>query len=47
MSGDVGPEENPHKSFANARRLQKPFRISDVLGTLMEVFSRIPVTSKR
>jgi PAS domain S-box-containing protein len=47
MSGDVGPEENQHKSFANARRLQKPFRISDVLGTLMEVFSRIPVTSKR
>jgi two-component system NtrC family sensor kinase len=47
MSGDVGGDESIHKSFANARRLQKPFRISDVLATLMEVFANVPVTSKR
>jgi len=27
------------------RRLQKPFRISDVLNVLMTVFSRVPAGS--
>jgi CheY-like chemotaxis protein len=47
MSGDVGGDESLHKSFANAPRLQKPFRISDVLAILTEIFARVPVSSKR
>jgi PAS domain S-box-containing protein len=47
MSGDVGGDESTHKSFANAPRLQKPFRISDVLAILTEIFTRFPVSSKR
>jgi PAS domain S-box-containing protein len=45
MSGDVFTEQD--KGPSDARRLQKPFRISDVLNLLMEVFVRVPVGSKR
>ena len=44
MSGDVGGESS---SVAANRRLQKPFRISDVLNILMAVFSRVPAGSGR
>jgi PAS domain S-box-containing protein len=47
MSGDVGADEHIHPSFARARRLQKPFRVSDVLAVLSEVLARVPVGSKR
>jgi len=45
MSGDVFTEEG--KGPADARRLQKPFRISDVLNLLMEVFVHVPVGSNK
>jgi PAS domain S-box-containing protein len=44
MSGDVGGASS---SVAANRRLQKPFRISDVLNILMAVFSRVPAGSGR
>ena len=47
MSGDVGGADDEHEGLATARRLQKPFRISDVLRVLMELFALAPVTSKR
>jgi len=47
MSGEVVEEGQGSSASASHRRLQKPFRISDVLNTLMVVFSRIPVSSKR
>jgi PAS domain S-box-containing protein len=45
MSGDVFTQEG--KGPADARRLQKPFRISDVLNLLMEVFVHVPVGSNK
>ena len=45
MSGEVVEEGQGSSASASFRRLQKPFRISDVLNTLMVVFSRIPVGS--
>ena len=42
MSGDV-EEAQGSRGVADYRRLQKPFRISDVLNTLLDVFSRAPV----
>ena len=45
MSGDVFTEEG--RGPTDARRLQKPFRVSDVLNLLMEVFVHVPVGSKR
>jgi PAS domain S-box-containing protein len=46
MSGDVlGDEAEP--GFNLARKLQKPFRISDVLNVLMDVFVHVPSGSKR
>jgi len=42
MSGEVVEEGQGSSASASFRRLQKPFRISDVLNTLMYVFSRIP-----
>ena len=47
MSGDVAGSDEEHEGLATARRLQKPFRISDVLRTLMELFALAPVASKR
>jgi PAS domain S-box-containing protein len=43
MSGEVVSEGEGSSASTSFRRLQKPFRISDVLNTLMVVFSRIPV----
>jgi PAS domain S-box-containing protein len=43
MSGEVLLEGEGSSASTSFRRLQKPFRISDVLNTLMVVFSRIPV----
>jgi PAS domain S-box-containing protein len=45
MSGEVITEGAGSSASTSYRRLQKPFRISDVLNTLMVVFSRIPVGS--
>ena len=45
MSGDVVGDGQDSSASASYRRLQKPFRISDVLNTLMVVFSRVPATS--
>jgi two-component system NtrC family sensor kinase len=47
MSGDAVEEGQGSDSFASSRRLQKPFRISDVLNTLMAVFSGIPAGSSK
>jgi DNA-binding response OmpR family regulator len=44
MSGDLMSEDNSSLTPA-ARRLQKPFRISDVLHILSEIFSPSPVQS--
>ncbi len=44
MSGDLMSEENSILPSA-ARRLQKPFRVSDVLHILTEIFSPSPVQS--
>jgi PAS domain S-box-containing protein len=46
MSGDVLGDEGQSDSRL-ARRLQKPFRISDVLNILMDVFVHVPSHSKR
>jgi PAS domain S-box-containing protein len=45
MSGDVVGAGQGSSATDSYRRLQKPFRISDVLNTLMVVFSRVPVGS--
>ena len=47
MSGDVAGEGQGSSAMASVRRLQKPFRISDVLNVLMTVFSRVPAGSGR
>ena len=47
ISGDVVEEGQGSSASDSYRRLQKPFRISDVLNTLMVVFSRIPAGSSR
>jgi PAS domain S-box-containing protein len=47
MSGDVAGSDDEHEGLATARRLQKPFRISDVLRILMELFALAPESSKR
>jgi len=47
MSGEVIEDGQGSSASASYRRLQKPFRISDVLNTLMVVFSRVPVSTKR
>jgi PAS domain S-box-containing protein len=47
MSGDVVGAGQGSSATDSYRRLQKPFRISDVLNTLMVVFSRVPVGSGR
>jgi PAS domain S-box-containing protein len=44
MSGDLMSEDNSNLPPA-ARRLQKPFRVSDVLHILTEIFSPSPVQS--
>jgi len=46
MSGDLMSEDNSDLSPA-ARRLQKPFRVSDVLHILTEIFSPSTVPSSR
>jgi PAS domain S-box-containing protein len=46
MSGDV-LGDGAHPEIENARKLQKPFRISDVLNILLDVFVHIPAGSKR
>jgi len=46
MSGDV-LGDGAHPEIEKARKLQKPFRISDVLNILMDVFVHIPAASKR
>jgi two-component system NtrC family sensor kinase len=47
MSGEVIVEGQGSSASDSYRRLQKPFRISDVLNTLMFVFSRIPAGSSK
>ena len=47
MSGEVIAEGEGSSASTSYRRLQKPFRISDVLNTLMVVFSRIPAGSSK
>jgi PAS domain S-box-containing protein len=46
MSGDVGGDE-AQTGHTMAHKLQKPFRISDVLNVLMDVFVHVPSGSKR
>ncbi len=46
MSGEVIAEGEGSSASTSFRRLQKPFRISDVLNTLMVIFSRVPVGVK-
>ena len=47
MSGEVIEEGQGSSASASYRRLQKPFRISDVLNTLMVIFSRVPTTTSK
>ena len=47
MSGDVVEEGDGSSASHSYRRLQKPFRVSDVINTLMLVFSRVPAGSTR
>jgi PAS domain S-box-containing protein len=47
MSGEVLAEGLGSSASHSYRRLQKPFRISDVLKTLMVVFSHVPVVSSK
>jgi PAS domain S-box-containing protein len=47
MSGEVIEEGQGSSASDSYRRLQKPFRISDVLNTFMVIFSRIPVGSTK
>ena len=47
MSGEVLAEGLGSSASISYRRLQKPFRISDVLNTLMIVFSHIPAGSTK
>jgi PAS domain S-box-containing protein len=47
MSGEVVEEGQGSSALASYRRLQKPFRISDVLNSLIVVFSRIPTGSEK
>jgi CheY-like chemotaxis protein len=47
MSGEVIEEGQGSSASMSFRRLQKPFRISDVLNVLMMIFSRIPAGSSR
>ena len=47
MSGDVAGEDQGSSHSASFRRLQKPFRVSDVLNTLMMIFSRVPAGSSK
>ena len=47
MSGDVVEEGAGSSASSSYRRLQKPFRVSDVINTLMMVFSRVPVVSSK
>jgi PAS domain S-box-containing protein len=47
MSGEVIGEGEGSSASTSYRRLQKPFRVSDVLNTLMIVFSRIPAGSNK
>ena len=46
ISGDVLGEESL-ASTSHAHKLQKPFRISDVLNLLLEVFARVPASSSK
>lgn len=47
ISGEAVDEAHGSSASAGSPRLQKPFRISDVLNTLMMVFSRVPAVSTR
>jgi PAS domain S-box-containing protein len=47
MSGDLVGNSQSAGTLASHRRLQKPFRISDVLNELMVAFSRIPTGSSK
>ncbi len=46
MSGDVLGDE-ARSGPTSAHKLQKPFRISDVLNILLEVFARVPASSSK
>lgn len=46
MSGDLMAEESSVLP-AGTRRLQKPFRVSDVLHKLLEIFTPVPVHSEK
>ena len=46
MSGDLLGDEPPTPG-SHSHNLQKPFRISDVLSILQEVFARVPSVSKQ
>lgn len=47
MSGEVVEEGQGSSASVSFRRLQKPFRISDVLNILTTVLSRVPAGSSR
>jgi CheY-like chemotaxis protein len=47
MSGEVITDGQGSSASTSYRRLQKPFRISDVLNTLMIVLTRVPVSSTK
>ncbi|MGY5537246.1 hypothetical protein ACXHJ6_32235, partial [Streptomyces sp. A3] len=46
MSGDLMAEDSTNIP-TDARRLQKPFRVSDVLHHLVEVFTIVSVPSRK
>jgi PAS domain S-box-containing protein len=47
MSGEVIEEGQGSSASISFRRLQKPFRISDVLNVLLMIFSRVPTGATR
>jgi PAS domain S-box-containing protein len=47
MSGEVIEEGQGSSASISFRRLQKPFRISDVLNVLLMIFSRVPANTTR
>ncbi len=47
MSGEVVTDGQGSSASMSYRRLQKPFRVSDVLNTLMMVLSRVPAGSTK
>ncbi|HEX8871498.1 MAG TPA: PAS domain S-box protein [Candidatus Acidoferrum sp.] len=47
MSGDVSGDDGGMAGSSPARRLQKPFRVTDVLNLLSELWMRVPSGSRK